>query len=266
MDGGILTGTAWLREPWGEKAKAVYGITDPSYRGILITKKSDLVTIARVAREMGWKLTAHCTGGGGVDVMLDAFEEVNHMQPIKTARFSIIHGNFFTTEAILKMKNLGIYADMQPAWFYKDADAMNYVLGAERIKRFHPYKSLIAAGVRINGGSDHMVKFDPDRSTNPYNPFLAMWTVITRQTEQGNIIVPEEAISRDDAIRIYTINNAFASFEEEIKGSIEAGKLADLVVLSGDILSCDVDEIKSIEALMTMVGGKIVYKSESFMQ
>ena len=264
IDGGILTGTAYLREPWGEKGKEIYGIDDTSYRGVLLISKKALITIGSVANKLGWKFTAHCTGGGGVDLMLDAFEEVNRIRPIKDRRFSIIHGNFFTPEAVERMKKLGVYADMQPAWFYKDADAMNYVLGEKRIGTFHPYKSLFEAGVMVNGGSDHMVKFDSYTSINPYNPFLAMWSTIARKTERGSIIVQEEAITREEALKMYTINNAFGSFEEDIKGSIEPNKLADLVVISDDILTCPVDKIKDIKAEMTMVGGKIVYKSESF--
>jgi predicted amidohydrolase YtcJ len=262
IDGGILTGTAYLREPWGKNAEEIYGITDMTYRGFLKMNKDTLAKIAGIANEIGWKFTAHCTGGGGVDVMLDAFEQVNKSRPIKDRRFSIIHGNFYTPEAIQRMKNLGVYADMQPAWYYKDADAMNYVLGEKRIKTFHPYKSLFEAGVMINGGSDHMVKFDADTSINPYNPFIAMWSVIARKTERNSNIVPDEAISREQALKMYTINNAYASFEEDIKGSIEPGKLADLIVISEDFLTCPEDKIKEIKVEMTMVGGETVYESE----
>jgi predicted amidohydrolase YtcJ len=183
---------------------------------------------------------------------------------LKSKRFSIIHGNFYTSEAISKMGKLGVYADMQPAWFYKDADAMKYMLGERRIKVFHPYKSLFSAGVMVNGGSDHMVKYDSYTAINPYNPFLAMWSTITRQTERGSTIVPEEAITREQALKMYTINNAYASFEEKIKGSIEPGKLADLIVISEDFLLCPEDRIKTIEVEMTMVGGEIVYERGSF--
>ncbi len=263
MDGGILTGTAYLRQPWAkaypDRAKQIYGITDSNYRGVLLVTKEQLVPIIKIACELGWRFTAHCTGGGGVDVMLDAYEEVNKVNPIKGRRFSIIHGNFFTKEAIERMKKLGIYADCQPAWFYKDADAMKYVLGGEVVKTFHPYKSLFDAGVTVNGGSDHMVKFDSRTSINPYNPFLSMWSVITRKTESGSVINRRQGITREQALRMYTINNAYASFEENIKGSIEPGKLADMVVLSSDILTCPEDAIKNIKVEMTMVGGKIVY-------
>lgn len=104
-----------------------------------------------------------------------------------------------------------------------------------------------------------MVKWDANTSINPYNPFLAMWTMITRKTERGSVIGASEAVSREEALKIYTINNAFASFEESLKGSIEPGKLADIAVLTDDYLSCREDDIKDIEALITIVGGKIVY-------
>jgi predicted amidohydrolase YtcJ len=261
LDGGILTGTAYMREPWGRKASEIFGIDDTTYRGILNYSREELLAIVKVANDLNWKFTAHCTGGGGVDLLLDVYEEVNKIKSIKERRYSIIHGNFFTKEAIKRMGELGVYADMQPAWFYKDANAEEYILGEKRIETFHPYKSLLDAGVMVNGGSDHMVKWDANTSINPYNPFLAMWTMITRTTERGTIIVPSENISREQALRTYTINNAYASFEESLKGSIEQGKLADIAVLTDDLLTCPVDQIKNIQSDLTLLGGKVVYST-----
>ncbi len=262
LDGGILTGTAYLREPWGDKARSIFDVRDPNYRGVVNYSPEELLAIVTAANENNWKFTAHSTGGGGVDLLLDVYEEVDKMKSIKDKRFSIIHGNFFTDRAIERMSELGVYADMQPAWFYKDADAMKKILGEKRIESFHPYRSMMDAGVVVNGGSDHMVKWDADASINPYNPFLAMWTIITRTTERNTVIMPSEAITREEALRMYTINNAYASFEESIKGSIEPGKLADLVMLSDDFLDCPVDQIRDIQSELTMVGGKIVYASD----
>ena len=196
-----------------------------------------------------------------MDLLLDVYEEVDQLKPIADRRFSIIHGNFFTDRAIQRMSGMGVYADMQAAWFYKDADAMKKILGEERIKTFHPYRSMLDAGVVVNGGSDHMVKWDADASINPYNPFLAMWSMVTRSTERNSVIVPEEAVTREEALKMYTINNAYAGFEESIKGSIETGKLADLAILSHDLLECPADQIRKIESHMTIVGGKIVYSA-----
>ncbi len=264
MDGGILTGTAYLQEPWGEKAGEIFGVDDPSYRGIINFTRNELLTIISAANEYDWSFTAHATGDGSVNMLLDVFNEVNKTKSITERRFSIIHGNFFSNDAIRKMAELGVYANVQPAWFYKDADAMLSILGNERINSFHPNRTMIDAGVTINGGSDHMVKWDADASINPYNPFLAMWSIITRKTERSSTIIPEEAVSRKEALEIYTINNAYASFEEKIKGSIEPGKLADMAVITDDFLTCPEDKIKDIESLITIVGGKIVYRSESY--
>ncbi|MCF6333342.1 MAG: amidohydrolase [Draconibacterium sp.] len=262
VDGGILTGTAFLREPWGEKAKDIYNINDAKYRGIINYTYKDLLNIVSAACETGWTFTAHCTGGGGVDLLLNVFEEVNKSQPIKNLRVSIIHGNFFTKEAIERMKKLGVIANVQAAWFYKDADAMKYILGEGRVKTFNPYRSMIENGVILCGGSDHMVKLDANTSINPYNPFLAMWSMIARETEKGSVICPKEAITREQALKMYTINNAFTTFEESLKGSLEIGKLADLAVLSNDPLTCPADQIKEIQSVLTLVGGKIVYSSK----
>lgn len=259
LDGGMLTGTAFLHEPWGENAKDLYGITDPSYRGELMYTKEELIRIISAAAQTGWKFTAHVTGGAGVDTLLAAYEAVHKEIPIDSRRFSIIHGNFFTDSAIHKMSRMGVYADVQPAWFYKDTDLLSKVLGHERLKTFHPYRSLIEGGVTVNAGSDHMVKLDPNLSINPYNPFIAMWSAVTRKTDKGTVFNPEQAISREEVLKIYTINNALASFEEDVKGSIEPGKYADLVVLSHDLLTCPDDSIRIIRPLLTMVNGEIVF-------
>ena len=260
IDGGICTGTAYLRQPWGQKAREIFGVADPEYRGIPRCTAEEFAKLVHAGALSGWKMTAHATGGGAVDLMLDAYEQVNGIVPIAPLRCSIIHGNFYTPEAIGRMKKLNIIADIQPAWFYKDADAMLYILGPERVRDFLPLRSLIDAGVVVSLGSDHMVILDDKESINPYSPWLAFWSMVTRKTEWGTQIVPEEAITREEALRCYTINNAYASFEEALKGTIEPGKLADMAVLEKDLLTCPVDEIKDMKVKMTVVGGKVVYQ------
>jgi predicted amidohydrolase YtcJ len=148
---------------------------------------------------------------------------------------------------------------MQPAWLHWDGDALAGVLGPERIKGFQPYHSLFEKGVVVAGGSDHMIKFDSRDAINPYNPFFGMWMAITRKTSGGKVVNPAERITRQQALRMWTLNAAYLSFDEKVKGSIEPGKLADLVVLSKDLLTCPEDDIRAIEAEGTMVGGKFVY-------
>ncbi len=126
-------------------------------------------------------------------------------------------------------------------------------------KTFLPLNSMIKAGIIVSGGSDHMVKFDSYSAINPYNPFLGMYSLITRKKERGNVINYSEAITREDAIKMYTINNAYGSFEEDAKGSLEEGKLADLIVLSDNLLICPEEHIKNINVLLTMFNGKIIH-------
>ncbi|MBN2288914.1 MAG: amidohydrolase [Candidatus Glassbacteria bacterium] len=260
IDGGILTGTAYLREPWGTKAQEIFGITDPDYRGLPRMTAGELEPLVTAGAERGWKMTAHCTGGGGVDLMLDAFEAAGRKVDVPPLRFSIIHGNFFTPLSMQRCRALGVIADAQPAWFYEDADAMLQILGPERIRTFHPYRSLLESGVVVSAGSDHMVRLDDKESINPYSPWLAIWSMVTRKTRRGTVILPEEAITREQALRCYTINNAYASFEEDLKGSIEPGKLADMVVLEKDYLGCPADSLKDMKVAMTVLGGKVVYR------
>ena len=107
-----------------------------------------------------------------------------------------------------------------------------------------------------------MFGVDPDASLNPYNPFLTLYVAITRRTEGGQVIGPEQAISREDALRMMTANAAWLSFEESRKGSIEVGKLGDLAVLSDDYLACPPERIREIRALVTVLGGTVVYEAQ----
>ncbi len=262
MDGGILTGTAYMRQPWGSKANEIFGISDPEYRGILNLTADEFGMFVRAGAERNWSMTAHATGGGAMDVMLDAYEAVAKDIDILPLRFSVIHGNFFDSACIARMKAMGVVADAQPAWFYKDADAMLNILGQDRIHDYHPYRSLIDAGVVVSAGSDHMVRFDDRTSINPYSPWLAMWTMVTRRTERGSVIEPGQAITREEALRSYTVNNALATFSEQEKGSLTPGRLADFIVLDRDYFSCPEDEIRDIRVLKTVVGGKAVWQAE----
>jgi predicted amidohydrolase YtcJ len=114
--------------------------------------------------------------------------------------------------------------------------------------------------VVVAGGSDHMIRFDSRTAINPFQPFFGMWMAVTRKTQDGSVLGPDERVTREQALRMWTVNGAWMTFEETQKGSIEPGKLADLVVISKDYLSCPEDEIKDIGALQTVVGGKVVYE------
>jgi hypothetical protein len=258
LDGGILIGTAYLREPYGEHTD-VYGYKDPDYRGVLAVPRENVFELAKVANRLGWQFTAHTTGGGSTDLLLDAYEAADKELSIRERRFTLTHANFPNRQAIERAKRLGVVLDMQPAWLHLDGDAISKALGPARILDFHPYRSLFDAGVVVAGGSDHMIKFHSRDAINPYNPFFGMWMAVTRRTTSGAVVNPEQRITREQALRMWTLNAAYLSFDEKRKGSIEPGKLADLVVLSKDLLTCPEAEIASIEAEATMVDGKWVY-------
>lgn len=258
-DGGILIGTAYLREPYGEHTD-IYGYHDPSYRGVLSVPRENLIEMARTANRLGWQMTAHTTGGGATDALLDAYEAANLDRSIGPRRFTVTHGNFPDERAIERARRLGVAFDVQPAWLHLDGAAIKDVFGPARMRHFIPLRSMLQAGLRVAGGSDHMIRFDPRHAINPYNPFLGMWMAVTRKTSDGTVLGVDETITREQALRMWTQSGAWLSFEEKSKGSIEPGKLADMVVISKDFLRCPVDEIKDIEALVTIVGGRVVYE------
>lgn len=258
IDGGILIGTAYLREPWGLHTQ-IYGFVDPDYRGVLSVPRENVFEMAKVADELGWQMTSHTTGGGATDLLLDAYEAADRIKPIAGKRFTVTHGNFPNPAAIARARKLGVAFDVQPAWLYLDGPVIKDVFGPERMKYFQPLRDLFDAGIVVGGGSDHMIRFDPRLATNPYHPFLGMWIATTRKMVDGNVLNPEQRISRMEALKMWTWNGAYLSFEEKEKGSIEPGKLADLVIISKDYATCSVDEIKNIEALQTIVGGRVVY-------
>jgi hypothetical protein len=197
---------------------------------------SKLYRIAKAAMSNQLQPTAHAQGDGAIHTLIDAYGEVNNEFPVKDHRPSISHSSFMSLEAIKKMKELGVVADLQPPWLWLDGGTLNRQFGEERLAYFHPYKSLFEHGVMAGGGSDHMQKLGGFRSINPYNPFLGMWIVLKRQPKwTESALHPEQRVTREQAIRLYTINNAYLTFEEKEKGSLEKGKLADFIVLEHDI-------------------------------
>ena len=258
LDGGMLTGSAYMREPWG--VSKVYSITDPGYRGMRYIEADKLFEAVQYAMKKGLQPTAHSVGDGAVHAMVEAYERVNAGLPVRDHRPCITHSNFMSPESVEKMAKLGIVADLQPAWLERDGATLMKQFGYARLSYFQPYKALEQAGVMVGGGSDHMQKIGSLRSINPYNPFFAMWVMLERRPRWTTTVLhPEQRISRQQAIRFYTIQNAFLTFEEKEKGSLEAGKLADLIVLDRDILTCPVDAVRTAQVLETWLGGKRVF-------
>ena len=258
LDGGMLTGSAYMRQPWG--VSSIYAINDPNYRGLLYVEPEKLYRIAKICLENDIQITAHSVGDGAVHALIDAYEQVNMETPVATRRPCITHCNFMSAEAIDRMSRIGIVADIQPVWLWLDGKTLLRQFGDRRTEYFQPYRKLIDSRIMFGGGSDHMQKIGSMRSVNPYNPFLGIWITLSRIPRGMNTpLHPEQLITREEAIRFYTINNAFLTFEEKEKGSLEPNKLADFIVLDKDILTCPLDAIRDIQVESTYLGGKLVY-------
>jgi predicted amidohydrolase YtcJ len=259
LDGGMLNGTAYMRQPWprGE----TYQITEDGYRGLLLIPQEQLRMVVEEAAKHKWQVTAHTAGEGAMDELLDAYEFVNRTIPIKERRFCITHANFPSQRNLERCKELGVCADVQPVWLWKDGTTLLKVLGPERMRWFHPYKSWLEY-TTIGGGSDHMIKLDVLEATNPWDPWLGMATTLLRTTERGTDLGRDECLTREQAVRLYTINNAYLHHEEKTKGSLEPGKLGDLIVIDRDVLTCPAKDVARTKVLYTVVGGKVVYEGK----
>jgi predicted amidohydrolase YtcJ len=259
VDGGALYGTMFMREPYPEKALAFYGLDEPGYLGTPRITPENIENMIRTGHRLGWQMASHVTGNAGVDAVLDAVEAANADSPIAPRRYNLIHAYFPDEATARRAARLGVCVDAQPALYYKDADALAEVWGRDKIAHFMGVGTWHAGGVMVSINSDHMQGVEPDTSLNPYNPFLTMQTAVSRKTEGGQVIGPDEALSREEALRMMTVEAAWQSFDETRKGSIEVGKLADFAILTGDFMKCPIEQMKNLRSRLTVVDGKVVY-------
>lgn len=258
LDGGMLTGSALMQEPWG--VSSIYGITDKDYRGVQRTPSEHLDKMVRKVAGAGLQFTAHSVGDGAVKLLLDVYDGVSKDTNFRDTRPCITHCNFMSPESIAQAARLGAVIDMQPIWFHLDGATLLKQFGYERMSRFQPLRALFDAKVPVGGGSDHMQKIGSLRSINPYNPWLAMWIAVTRKCRfQEEPLHPEGGLTREEAIRLYTINNAKILFLEKELGSLEAGKRADFIILDRDVLTCPIDDLKTTQVRETWLDGKQIW-------
>ena len=262
-DGGMLTGSAYFRKPWG--VSKIYGIDDPAYRGMQYIDTDRLGTLVRECAQRNLAFTAHCQGDAAVEALVETYRRVNQQTPIAPTRSTITHSSFMSEKAIAGAAELGVGVDLQPAWLYLDARTLVSQFGDDRLEFFIPLQSLFRAGVIAGGGSDHMQKIGSLRSVNPYNPFWGMWIAVTRTARwHEQPIHPMQALSREQMIRFYTSNNAWLMrFEEEI-GSLEIGKRADFVIIDRDLLKCRDEDIRNTAVVSTWLDGTKVFGTQVF--
>ena len=215
------------------------------------------IAFARQANRMGWKLDPH-VGNMDIETMVQALEAVDRDQPLKGRRWIVEHISSITDAQAARLGKLGVIASIQSQAADRFA-AYTKSEGEALAARETPTKSLMDAGVLPVSGSDS----EPPTPETPglNNPFIRLHFFVTRRAPGGKVMAPEQRVSRAEALKFATINSAYATFEEKLKGSIEPGKLADFVVLSGDYLTVPEDDILKLHPLATYVGGRLVYST-----
>jgi len=247
-DGSLGSSTAWFFERYNQDTTTTGLPMD-------IVTNGELEKWSIDADKNKLQLSTHAIGDRANAWMLDLYEKIKKENPQWDRRFRIEHAQHVRFQDIPRFTEIGVIASMQPYHAIDDGVWAEKRIGPERIKYTYPFRTMLDKGVKLCFGSDWTVA--------PLNPLTGIYAAVTRRTlddKNPNGWIPEQKISVEEAIKCYTINNAFAAFEENIKGSIEVGKLADFVVLSDDIFTIDPIKIKDIQVEMTVLDGVVIYK------
>ena len=244
VDGGFEGG--WMRqpyaEPWGEGG---------TFRGVNTMKQAPYTDVVKELNRLGWRVATHAVGDAAIDEVLAAYEAANAEKSIRGRRWTIEHGFIPQADQFPRMKALDLVISAQDHLYLAGPSLVSY-WGPARAARTTPMRAYLDQGFVVAGGTDSAVV--------PYPPLWVLYHFISRDTISGGVLGADQKISRREALQVETINNAYLTFEERTKGSIETGKLADLVVLPADILAVPAKEIERMHVTMTMVGGRIVYR------
>ena len=247
VDGGFEGG--WMRqpyaEPWGEGG---------SFRGVNTMPQDKYTDVVKELNRLGWRVATHAVGDAAIDEVIAAYEAANAERSIAGKRWSLEHGFIPRADQFPRMKKLDLVISAQDHLYLAGPSLVAY-WGSARAARTTPVREYLDRGFRVAGGTDSAVV--------PYPPLWVIYHFVTRDTISGGVLGADQKITRKEALQLETINNAYLTFEETIKGSIEPGKLADLIVLPEDILTCPAKHIEQMHVSMTIVGGKIVYRRPS---
>jgi predicted amidohydrolase YtcJ len=239
VDGSLGARTAALEQPYTD---------DPSTKGVLYYSLDQLKALIKTVNDADFQAAVHVIGDQAVNEALEAFKETVGKSAISKRRHRLEHVSVLNPRVIKQIRELGLTVCIQPHFVVSDFWVPQR-LGPERARWTYPFKSLIESGIPVAGSSD--------TPAEPLNPILGIWAAVARES------FPEERITIQEALEAYTVNAAYFSFEEKVKGSIEVGKFADFTVLSQDPLTARPERIRDIKVEMTVVGGKIVYSVAS---
>ncbi len=245
VDGSLGSHTAAFKEPYTDKK-------DDS--GFFVNSKEDLYEWISGADKANLQIMVHAIGDSAIHTLLDIYDQIISENGKKDRRLRIEHAQHISPNDIKRFSELGVIASMQPYHAIDDGRWAENLIGPERIKTTYAFNSLINSGAILSFGSDWAVA--------PASPIMGIYAAVTRQTLDGKNPsgwVPEQKISVDQALTTYTKNAAYASFEENIKGTLEIGKLADFVLLNQDLIKIEPSKIKDAKVLQTYVGGKKVF-------
>jgi predicted amidohydrolase YtcJ len=224
---------------------------DPNLKGLLMWDQDEADAFIMEAHQAGFQVTAHAIGDMAIEMLVNAIEKAMKAYPRPNARHRIEHCALLDETLIKRIKDLGIVPIANPGFFNENGSAYSTYYG-DRVNYMFPCRSFIEHGIIAAMGSDTPVINE--------NPMIGLYGAITRQDKRtGEVTGKSQTIGLLQAIRMYTYNGAYASYEEDIKGSIEEGKLADLIVLSEDIQKCPVEKIKDIAVDLTMIDGDVLY-------
>jgi predicted amidohydrolase YtcJ len=240
----------------GSGAGGTAGVYTPQHRGpkglgIMTTSPELMDKLVKQAHNAGIRVSIHSIGDRGIDIALDCIERAQKENPVADMRHRIEHNSCCTPKQLVRIKELGVAPSSSIGYMYGIGDQYAENFGPERVRWLHPHKTMQAMGIIAGGNNDCPVTY--------YSPFAQMYAAVTRKSMSGQVVAPEEAISIADTIRTYTWNGAYLAKEENIKGSIEPGKLADMIILDRDILNIPSEEIKDVKVLTAIVDGKIVH-------
>ena len=248
VDGGFEGG--WMTELYAKPFDE-----GGTFRGLNTMTQDVFTDIVKEASREGWRVATHAVGDAAMDEVLAGYEAANEVNSIVGRRWTIEHGFIPRPDHFPRIKKLGLIESAQDH-LYLAGSSLVKLWGPKRAARVTPLRSYIDSGIPVAGGTDAPVV--------PYPPLWVFYHFVTRATISGGVLGPDQKITRQEALKLETINNAYVTFEEKIKGSIEPGKLADFIVLSGDLMTVPAKQIESMSVLMTVVGGKIVYQQDGF--